>query len=125
MKAIKRILVLSVMLAAIALPVIGFSTDVSAQALQQACQSNPNASICQPGQNGDIGDIIAIVVNTLLYIIGAISVIMIIIGGIRYTTSAGDSSGVTAAKNTILYAVIGLVIAFVSYAIVNWVLNIF
>ncbi len=62
------------------------------------------------------------VVNILLFIIGAISVIMLIWGGIRYTTSAGNSASVTSAKNTIMYAIIGLIIAFLAFAIVNWVL---
>ena len=56
-------------------------------------------------------------------IIGAVSVVMLIIGGIRYTTSQGDSSAVTSAKNTILYAVIGLVVAILAYAIVNFVVD--
>lgn len=63
------------------------------------------------------------IVNVLLFLIGAISVVMLIIGGIRYTISAGDSGSVTAAKNTIMYALIGLIIAFLAYAIVNWVLG--
>lgn len=63
------------------------------------------------------------VVNTLLFVIGAISVIMLIWGGIRYTTSAGNSASVTAAKNTIMYAIIGLVIAFLAFAIINWVIG--
>tara|TARA_Y100001970_G_C13844756_1_gene656263 strand:+ start:80 stop:505 length:426 start_codon:yes stop_codon:yes gene_type:complete len=72
---------------------------------------------------GGEGSIFTTVVNILLFIIGAISVIMLIIGGIRYTISAGDSGNVTAAKNTILYAIIGLVVAFLAYAVVNWVLG--
>lgn len=63
------------------------------------------------------------IVNVLLFIIGAISVIMLIIGGIRYTLSGGDSGAVTSAKNTILYAIIGLVVAFLAFAIVNFVLG--
>ena len=63
------------------------------------------------------------VTNTLLFIIGAISVIMIIFGGFKYVTSGGDSSGVTSAKNTILYAVIGLVVAMLAYAILDFVLT--
>jgi hypothetical protein len=59
----------------------------------------------------------------MLYIIGAVSVIMLIYGGIRYTTSGGNANSVTAAKNTILYAIIGLVVAIFAYAIVNWVLD--
>ena len=62
------------------------------------------------------------VINIMLWVIGIISVIMIIIGGIRYATSNGDSNAVTGAKNTIMYAVIGLVIAIFAYAIVNFVL---
>lgn len=69
------------------------------------------------------GSIFTTIVNVLLFIIGAICVIMLIWGGIRYTTSAGNSSSVTAAKNTIMYAIIGLVIAFLAFAIVNWVLG--
>ena len=69
------------------------------------------------------GSIFTTIVNILLFLIGAISVIMLIIGGIRYTISAGDSGNVTAAKNTIMYAIIGLIIAFLAFAIVNWVLG--
>ena len=72
---------------------------------------------------GGSDSIFTTVVNVLLFVIGAISVIMLIIGGIRYTISAGDSGNVTAAKNTIMYAIIGLVIAFLAFAIVNWVLG--
>ena len=65
------------------------------------------------------------VTNTILYILGFISVIMLIIGGVKYTLSAGDAKAVTDAKNTILYALIGLVIAILSYAIVNFVVGLF
>lgn len=66
--------------------------------------------------------IITLVINILLFIIGIIAVIMLIIGGIMYAISGGDSSKVTNAKNTILYAVIGLIIAIFAYAIINWVI---
>lgn len=72
---------------------------------------------------GGSGSIFTTVVNVLLFIIGAISVIMLIYGGIRYTISAGDSGAVTSAKNTILYAIVGLIVAFLAFAIVNFVLN--
>ena len=100
-----------------------------------------NAADCDPGSNptqggincaqgegtptelfGD-GSIFTTVVNIMLFIIGAISVVMLIFGGIRYTTSGGNSNSVTAAKNTIMYAIIGLIIAFLAFAIVNWVLG--
>lgn len=65
------------------------------------------------------------VINVLLFIIGAIAVIMVVIGGLRYTLSAGDASAVSAAKNTILYAIVGLVVAILAYAIVNFVVDAF
>jgi hypothetical protein len=68
---------------------------------------------------------ITTIVNIMLYILGAIAVIMIVIGGIRYTTSNGDSAGISGAKNTILYAIVGLVVAILAYAIVNFVLGAF
>lgn len=61
------------------------------------------------------------IVNVMLYVLGAIAVIMIVVGGIRYTTSTGDSSRVKAAKDTIMYAVVGLVVALLAFAIVNFV----
>lgn len=61
------------------------------------------------------------ITNILLFVIGAIAVVMLIIGGIRYVVSSGDQNAVTSAKNTILYAIIGIVVAFLAYAAVNFV----
>lgn len=63
------------------------------------------------------------VTNTVLYIVGIVSVIMLIYGGLRYVISGGDSKKVTDAKNTILYAIIGLIISILAFAIVNFVIN--
>jgi hypothetical protein len=65
------------------------------------------------------------ITNTLLFVVGAVSVIMVIIGGLRYITSGGNNANVATAKNTILYAIIGIVIALFAYAIVNFVLSSF
>lgn len=69
------------------------------------------------------GGIFSIISNVLIFLVGAIAVIYLIIGGLRYVTSGGDSKAVTAAKDTILYAVIGIVVAVISYALVNFVLS--
>jgi hypothetical protein len=69
--------------------------------------------------------IFSTITNTLLFILGAISVIMIIIGGLRYVISGGDSSAVSAAKNTILYAIVGVIVAILAYAIINFVIGSF
>lgn len=71
------------------------------------------------------GGVFNTITNVLLFLIGAVSVIMLIIGGIRYTISGGDSAAVTSAKNTILYAIVGIVVALLAYAIVNFVLTSF
>jgi len=70
---------------------------------------------------GGEGSIFGRVTNVLLFLVGAISVIMLIIGGIRYVISGGDQAQVTSAKNTILYAIVGIVVAFLAYAAVNFV----
>ena len=64
-----------------------------------------------------------IISNILIFVIGVIAVVMIIIGGIRYSTSGGDQAQITSAKNTILYAVVGLVVAFLAYGIASFVSN--
>jgi len=76
-------------------------------------------------QKSNVGVVIKDITNVLLFIIGAVAVIMIILGGIRYTTSNGDASQVTSAKNTILYGVVGVVIALLAFAIVNFVVKAF
>lgn len=65
------------------------------------------------------------IVNLLLFVLGLIAVIMIILGGFRYVTSNGDSGATKTAKDTILYAVVGLVVAILAFAIVNFVINTF
>ncbi len=63
------------------------------------------------------------ITNVLILAVGIISVIMIIIGGFRYVLSGGDSKNTTAAKDTILYAVIGLVVSLLAYSIANFVIK--
>ena len=65
------------------------------------------------------------VTNVMLFIVGAVSVIMIVIGGFRYVLSGGNSANVTSAKNTILYAIVGLVVAMLAYAMINFVITSF
>lgn len=69
----------------------------------------------------DFQSIVSRVVTILFTIIGILAVISIIIGGIRYATSNGDQAAIKSAKNTILYAVVGLVVAMLAFAIVNFV----
>ena len=77
----------------------------------------------QPAELFGDGGIFKTITNTILYVLGAVSVIMLIYGGIRYTISGGDSAQVTAAKNTIMYAIVGVVVALLAYAIINFVIT--
>jgi type IV secretion system pilin len=70
-----------------------------------------------------INNIIHTVVNLLSAIVGVVAVIMIIVGGFRYITSGGNDTSVTSAKNTILYAIIGLVVVALAQLIVRFTLS--
>ncbi len=72
--------------------------------------------------NGE-DSLISKIINILLYAIGVVSVVMLIIGGFRYVISGGQKESVTAAKNTILYAIIGLLIALFAYPIIKFVID--
>ncbi|HET6746689.1 MAG TPA: hypothetical protein VFH06_01130 [Candidatus Saccharimonadales bacterium] len=99
-----------------------FTPSASAVNVFDQCASNADAAVCK-AQGDNATNMITIVINILLFVVGIIAVIMIIVGGIRYTLSNGNASQVKEAKDTILYSVIGLVIAIMSYAIVNFVLG--
>jgi hypothetical protein len=78
-------------------------------------------TITDPG--GRVDSIIKLVINIFSLIVGVVSVIMIIIGGLKYITSGGDSGNITGAKNTILYAIIGLVVVALAQVVVKFVLQ--
>lgn len=67
------------------------------------------------------GGIFHTVADTLIFLVGAISVIMLIVGGLRYVLSSGESAAVKSAKDTILYAIVGIVVAILAFAIVSFV----
>lgn len=75
--------------------------------------------------NDDFSTLMTRIISTLLFIVGIIAVIMIIVGGIKYTTANGDPGALKSAKNTILYSVLGLILAIMAFAIVNFVLSVF
>lgn len=87
----------------------------------KACDAQ--SQVCKGTNKNSLYTVIENVINVLLYAIGIISVIMIIIGGIRYATSGGDSSQTKSARDTIIYAVAGLVVAIMSFSLVNFVLS--
>lgn len=77
------------------------------------------------GQTKDsLPNLIKNIVNAIIGVLGIVAVIVIIIGGITFMTSSGDAGKIKKAKDTILYAAIGLIVCVLSYIIVNWVISI-
>ena len=66
---------------------------------------------------------IRVITNTLILGVGIVAVLMLIIGGFRYVFSQGNEKAVTGAKDTIVYAIIGIIVCLVAYAAVNFVLG--
>jgi len=112
----------------------------AAPALAQSAQDQINNGLCagsnlqfteNPGQcnvasdeaTGRINRVIHTIVNLLSALVGVVAVIMIIVGGFRYITSGGNDTSVTSAKNTILYAIIGLVVVALAQLIVRFTLS--
>ena len=125
MKKIQRALLsFALLLGVVATPV---AIAVPALALDpaNAIQNGVNEAGGTGASNKDLGGRVKVVINVILFILGAAAVIMIVLGGMRYTLSGGDSGAVKSAKDTILYAVVGLVVAILAYAIVNFVLKSF
>lgn len=88
-------------------------------------QRNRDATVSSCMENGErsFSGLTRRVIDIFSILVGSVSVIMIIIGGFRYIISGGDSAGVTAAKNTILYAIVGLVIVLFSQIIIRFVIS--
>jgi hypothetical protein len=135
MKSILKSIGKSVLLVPALLLGLNVAAPATALAVGAACAgqdtltlangSNCAASTEQQQGHGlfEPGGIFQIIANILLFLVGAISVIMLIIGGVRYVVSGGDQNQVTGAKNTIMYAIIGIVIAFLAFAAVNFVVT--
>ena len=120
-KNIKQILTGLMVIPLMAVGVLGISSTAGATTMTLGDGIGSSKGSDVPEELTGDGGIFTTVVNILLFLIGAVSVIMLIYGGIRYTTSGGNSTAVTSAKNTIMYSVVGLVIAILAYALVNFV----
>ncbi len=94
--------------------------------LEVVCRRTPQASACKASDENPITGpegLLTRAIEILGWVVGVAAVIMIIIGGLRYVLSEGDTAGVNNAKNTILYALIGVAIAVMAQALVLFVLR--
>ena len=119
----KAVIALFVLVIAGALSLGSVWADTKTEVCEGLKQGSPSVQ-CDPDSSDKIiVDTIDKVLGVLSFAIGALSVLMIIFGGFRYVVSGGDSSGVECAKYTILYAIVGLVIAFLARPIIVFVIG--
>ena len=120
MKSITKQLVLSAVLVSIGLVLVSTS-NVTAYSIYDGLNAAHGTG--QPTELFGVDGIFSTITNILLFVVGALSVVMLIVGGLRYVVSGGNNASITAAKNTVLYAVVGLIIAFLAYAAINFILD--
>ena len=121
MNSLKQFIPLLLVAVLIGATSLMFFQDVSALTLDDGVNASRGNGIPSQLLGGD--GFVSKVTNTLLFIVGALSVIMLIVGGFRYVISGGNSTAVTAAKNTVLYAIVGLVISFLAYAAITFIIG--
>lgn len=97
-------------------------------AKSQACQGlefgdNQTGECDEEGAGDRLDSTVASVINIASLVVGTVAVIMVVVGGLKYVSSQGDSNGTASAKNTILYAVIGLIIVALAQVMVRFVVN--
>lgn len=113
-------------LAVLGISLLAFSAPLPASAISPADKIregvNTAAGEDDKATTRDLGTLVKTIINIFSVIVGAIAVIMLIYGGFRFVTSAGNDAGVQAAKNTILYAIIGLIVVALAQVIVRFVL---
>jgi len=131
MKTFSRILVSALFIALATVVITASSATVWAaeDPLDAACDAGSakrTSSVCKDtGEDPLVGatGVITRATQLLAIAVGVVAVIMIIVGGFRYVVSGGNAESINSAKNTILYAIIGLVVALVAQALVLFVLK--
>lgn len=128
-QTIKKYITNAVLAGLFALPILTPAVVHAQDQIQNGLCNGVNLQVggqctaADPDAQDKVNGLIKLVINIFSLVVGVVSVIMIIIGGLKYITSSGDSNNVTSAKNTILYAVVGLVIVALAQFIVKFVLS--
>jgi len=122
-KIITRALMSFALVAAVIAAPLATPSLAAADTVDQACAGVHAAGGAATCDGDKLEKFLKDIVNILLFVIGTISVIMIIVGGLRYVLSGGDAGSIKAGKDTVIYAIIGLVVSIMAYAIINWVVG--
>lgn len=115
----------------ILLGLVFFAPAAQAQVLDPVCEGVSDATVCQDNTEQDAGSnalygpngVLTKAAEIIATIVGIASVIVIIIGGFRYVLATGDPSKLGAARATIIYALVGLLVALLAQAIIFFVLD--
>lgn len=117
----KKLFAITTSIAYFSLPAISYAATIG----DPCAGAGSFRTLCGLGKNGQIGPTIGSIINLLFLIAGIIALFYLVQGGIKWITSEGDSKNVEAARNQIIGAIVGLGITFLSYLIINLLLQFF
>jgi cytochrome bd-type quinol oxidase subunit 2 len=104
---------------------LNLASLIGSQSVNEACQGVDlsNTGGCPTTSGDSIDHILSIILNILSVMVGIVAVIMIIVGGLKFITSGGEASKAAAARNTLIYAIVGILVAVLAQVLVHFVLN--
>ena len=120
----QRVTIITLIIATVS--VVSYMAPVTAQDLGDAACEGITAigGTCEEASsNNSVANLLKQITNILLFLVGAVSAIMIIVGGLRFIFSNGDAQQAANARNTVLYSVVGVVVAASAYGIINFVVS--
>lgn len=128
MRKIKLFLLTGLFAMTALVPVFAVGTvgaQVSQGSKDAACEGigAGTGNVCTGGAGVGVGRLVATAVSILSWVVGVISVIMVLVGGLKFITANGDSSKITSARSTIIYALIGIAVAVSAQILINFVVT--
>lgn len=127
MKTVQKMAAGVAMMVGVALGVAGalpvMAVDCPAGSERASADSYAECNIPVSATQESVWDVVQRIINLVIGVLGVVTVVVIVLGGVMYATSSGEAANVKRAKDMIMYGVIGLVIALLAYAIVNFVLS--
>jgi hypothetical protein len=123
----KKLFVLTMMLVSLLGGGVAMAATPTDAAKSQVC-AGVNAQVTGSDCGGTSGQqsitkVLTAVLQIISWIAGIAAIIMVVLSGLKYITSGGDSSSIASAKSTLVYALVGVVIVVLAQAVVFFVLN--
>jgi len=124
----KSLIISAVAIASFSTVFSGLQLTSSGDIFGPFCTAHPNTTVCQDAEsanknNNPVITLITAIIEIVSYLTGAAGVILIVISGIKFATSGGDSNAVASARGTLIYALVGIIITVIAQLIVAFVLN--